>query len=132
MCVGKTEVDKKIHVEIESLRLEFLYTIFFLRSFFFFFPHLSSHSLLPSPKNPRQFFLLHLNPFLKISNPFLKSQTQKSRSQLDQKSKPKNHDFGTRALWVWRSRHWRNIYFFFSLLWVCVFISRFVFSGMVC
>ena len=86
-------------MELRSLRLDFLFTIFFLRSFsifFFFFLHLPSHSLLPSPQKPKTVLpslsksisenpkpkitisigtkiqTPHLNPFLKISNPFLK------------------------------------------------------------
>ena len=48
--------------------------VLFLFFFFFFFLSISGpvHHLLPffqAPKNPSQFFLLHLNPFLKIPNP---------------------------------------------------------------
>ena len=123
-------------MELESLRLDFLFTIFFLRSFsHFFFSIYRPTPFFQAPRNLRQFFLLHLNPFLKIPNPnhdlnqsknpnpSSKSISQnpkpKSRSQMEQKSKPKNHDFSTGAPWVWRSRHWRNIFycgFVFSIL----------------
>ena len=56
----------------------------------------------------------HLNPFLKIPNPFLK--IPNPNHDLNQ---CKNHDFGTEAPWVWRSRYRRNIFscgFVFSVL----------------
>ena len=66
-------------MELESLRLDFLFTIFFLRLFvclFFFFFHLPSHSLLPSPLKPKivlpsssKSISQNPNPLLKIPNP---------------------------------------------------------------
>ena len=91
MCVGKTEVDKKIHVEIESLRLEFLYTIFFLRSFFFFFPPFIVPLPSSKPQKPKTILpsssksiSQNLKPISQIPNPKItisigpKIQTQKS------------------------------------------------------
>ena len=91
-----------------------MFTIFFLRSFslLFFFLHLPSHSLLPSPQKPK--IVLPSSSKSISQNP-----KPKSRSQMEQKSKPKNHDFNTGVPWVWRSRHWRNIFycgFVFSIL----------------
>ena len=93
---------------------------------FLFFLNLPSHSLLPSPKSPRQFFLLHLNPFLKIPNPFLKIQTHFSKSQT------KNHDLNwsknpnPKITISAPKRHGFNdldtegIFSIVFLLWVCV------------
>ena len=114
-------------MELESLRLDFLFTIFFFRFFFFFF-HLPSHSLLPSPQKPK--IVLPSSSKSISQNP-----KPKSQSQSEQKSKPKNHNFSTEAPWVWWSRHRRNIFccgFVFSILpsssksisWVHVFSIR--------
>ena len=104
---------------------------------FLFFLNLPSHSLLPSPKSPRQFFLLHLNPFLKISNPFLKIQTQTHFS----KSQTKNHDLNRSKnpnpkitisapkRYGFNDLDTEGIFSIVFLLWVFVFSSRFVFSG---
>ena len=88
-------------MELKSLRLNFLFTIFvfFLFSFSFFFLHLLSHSLLPSPQKPKTVF-------------------PSSYKSISQNPEPKSR-FHTRAPWVWQSRHRRNIFycgFVFSVL----------------
>ena len=86
-----------------------MFTIFFLCSFsLFFFLHLPSHSLLPSPQKPK--IVLPSSSKSISQNP-----KPKSQSQMEQKSKPKNHDFNTRAPWVWRSQNWR----IFSIVGLC-------------
>ena len=85
----------------------------------FFCPSAVPLSFFQAPKNPSQFFLLHLNPFLKILNPNHNLNQSKNPNPKIMILAPKCHWFVSWFVfcffWVRLSR---MEYF---LLWVCVF-----------
>ena len=126
-------------VPVDHLLPSFFFFSPFFFLFFFFFLHMLSQDNSSSPNSSSFFFsfLKHPNPFLKIPNPKI------TISKLEQKPKPKNHDLGTRAPWVWRSQHQsglgllisapkvRFLVWFVSWFVLCVlWVGLLVFSGL--
>ena len=74
----------------------------FLSPFLFFFSSICRPTpFFQAPKNPRQFFLLHLNPFLKIPNPNHDLNWSKNPNPKIMISAPECHgfdDLGTRGI----------------------------------